>query len=230
MAERVARIWFGVTALVAVVGLALEATATAMSGGGYFETVPSRLFNMLFYFTIQSNMIVAVTTLLLAVRLDRTSAVFRYFRYAGVIGITITGIVYRAVLADNAHFVGLGVVADQMLHSAVPVLAVLGWLVFGPRRQFTWRLAPAVLIHPALWLAVTLGRGAMIDWYPYYFVDASRVGYGRVAVNAATLAGLFLAFAYAATLLDRVILRRPAADQAAVSNPFFSTTGTDRVL
>jgi hypothetical protein len=138
--------------------------------------------------------------------------------------------VYRAVLADNAHFVGLGVVADTLLHAVVPVLAVLGWVVFGPRRQFTWRLAPAVLIHPALWLTMTLVRGALIDWYPYYFVDAARVGYGRVTVNSATLAGLFLAFGYAATLLDRLILRRPAGTQAAVNKPFLSTTGTDSVL
>jgi hypothetical protein len=230
MAERWARIWFATTATVAIVGLVIETVVTATVGGGYFTSAGSRLLNMLFYFTIQSNVIVAVTTLLLAVRLDRPSAVFRYFRLAGVVGITVTGVVYRAVLADNAHFVGLGVVADTLLHAVVPVLAVLGWAVFGPRRQFTWRLAPAVLIHPALWLTLTLVRGSLIDWYPYYFVDASRVGYGRVAVNAATLAGLFLAFAYAATLLDRVILRRPAADQAAVNNPFFSTTGTDRVL
>lgn len=230
MAERWARIWFATTAAVAIVGLVIEAVVTATVGGGYFASAGSRLLNMLFYFTIQSNVIVAVTTLLLAVRLDRSSAVFRYFRLAGVVGITVTGVVYRAVLADNAHFVGLGVVADTLLHAVVPVLAVLGWAVFGPRRQFTWRLAPAVLIHPALWLTLTLVRGSLIDWYPYYFVDASRVGYGRVAVNAATLAGLFLAFAYAATLLDRVILRRPAADQAAVNKPFFSTTGTDRVL
>jgi len=230
MAERWARIWFATTAAVAIVGLVIEAVVTATVGGGYFTSAGSRLLNMMFYFTIQSNVIVAVTTLLLAVRLDRSSAVFRYFRLAGVVGITVTGVVYRAVLADNAHFVGLGVVADTLLHAVVPVLAVLGWAVFGPRRQFTWRLAPAVLIHPALWLTLTLVRGSLIDWYPYYFVDASRVGYGRVAVNAATLAGLFLAFAYAATLLDRVILRRPAADQAAVNKPFLSTTGTDRVL
>jgi hypothetical protein len=229
MAERWARIWFATTAAVAIVGLVIQVVVTATVGGGYFTSAGSRLFSLLFYFTIQSNVIVAVTTLLLAVRLDRTSAVFRYFRLAGIVGIAITGIVYRAVLADNAHFVGLGAVADRMLHLVVPVLAVLGWIVFGPRRLFTWWLAPAVLIHPALWMTMTLVRGELIDWYPYYFVDAGRVGYGRVAVNVATLAGLFLAFAYAATLLDRLFVR-DRAQEAAVNRPFLSTTGTDRVL
>src|SRR5262245_33773272 len=110
MLERCARLWFATTAAAATVGLLIEVYVSATVDGGYFTSPGSRLFNLLFYFTIQSNVIVAVTTLLLAVRLDRTSAVFRYFRLAGVIGITITGIVYRAVLADNAHFVGLGVV------------------------------------------------------------------------------------------------------------------------
>jgi hypothetical protein len=208
MAERVARIWFGVTALVAIVGLGLEAAATAMSGGGFFDSVPSRLFNMLFYFTIQSNIIIAVTTLLLAIRVRRWSPVFRYFWLAGIVGILITAIVYHAVLAKNAHFTAVGAVADQLLHTVVPALALTGWLVFGPRNRFTWALVGLSLVHPAVWLTITLLRGALIDWYPYPFIDVSQIGYGRMAVNSAMLAMMFVAFAVAATVVDRVVLRR----------------------
>jgi hypothetical protein len=209
MAERWARIWFGTTALVAFVGLGLEVVLTASSGGGgYFTSAAGRMFNLLFYFTIESNIIIAVTTLLLAIRVRRWSATFRFFWLAGVVGILITGIVYHAVLAQNAHFVGLWAVATQLLHTAVPVLALAGWLVFGPRGRFTWPLVWLALVHPAVWLAVTLVRGALVGWYPYPFIDVAQIGYARMAVNSAVLAVLFLAFAAAATLTDRVVLRR----------------------
>jgi hypothetical protein len=208
MAERWARIWFGTTALVAFVGLGMEVVVTAISGGGYFTSAAGRVFNLLFYFTIESNIVIAVTTLLLAVRVRRWSAVFRFFWLTGIIGILITGIVYHAVLAQNAHFVGWGAVATQLLHSVVPVLALVGWLVFGPRSRFTWPLVGLALVHPAVWLTVTLVRGALAGWYPYPFIDVTQIGYARMAVNSAVLAVLFLAFAAAATLTDRVVLRR----------------------
>jgi|tagenome__1003787_1003787.scaffolds.fasta_scaffold20620968_2 hypothetical protein len=208
MAERVARIWFGTTALVAIVGLALEIAVSVPPAGGYFDSTPSRIFNLLFFFTIESNIIIAVTTLLLAIRIRRWSALFRYFWLAGIVSILITGIVYHAVLAKNAHFTGLGAVATQLLHTVVPVLALAGWLVFGPRNRFTWSLVALSLVHPAVFLVVTLARGAMIDWYPYPFLDATQLSYGRIAVNSVVLAILFVAFAVAATLTDRVILRR----------------------
>jgi hypothetical protein len=193
---------------VAFVGLGLEIVTAATAGGGYFDSAPSRVFNLLFYFTIESNIIIAVTTLLLAIRVRRWSALFRYFWLAGIVSILITGIVYHAVLARNAHFVGVGAVANQLLHTAVPVLALVGWLVFGPRNRFTWSLVALSLVHPAVFLAVTLVRGAMIDWYPYPFLEVDQLGYARIALNSAVLALLFVAFAVAATLTDRIILRR----------------------
>src|SRR4051794_13547623 len=108
MAERMARIWFGTTALAAILGLLLEVWVSVDADGGYFTTPASRMFNLLFYFTIQSNIIIAVTTLLLAVRVRRWSPVFRYFWLAGIVSILITAIVYHAVLAQNAHFTGVG--------------------------------------------------------------------------------------------------------------------------
>jgi len=48
---------------------------------------------------VQSNLIVGATTLPLAVRLDRTSPVFRTFRLFGLVAITVTGIVCHVALS-----------------------------------------------------------------------------------------------------------------------------------
>ncbi len=44
----------------------------ATNDGGYFENVPARIVNVLSYFTVQSNILVALTTGLLAVQLNRS--------------------------------------------------------------------------------------------------------------------------------------------------------------
>jgi hypothetical protein len=65
---------------------------------GFFHSDAGRAFNVFCFFTVQSNVIVVVTSLLVAMNPDRSSPAFRVFRLIGVVAITITGIVFHAVL------------------------------------------------------------------------------------------------------------------------------------
>lgn len=89
------------------------------------------------------------------------------------------------------------------MHTVVPVLAVVGWLVAGPRGQATAKAAWLSPIYPLAWLAFTLIRGAVIHWHPYPFVDVTRFGYGKVALNCFWVSLLFLGLAAGAAALDR---------------------------
>lgn len=82
VSARWARVLFAVTALSAAAGVALS-VYTAVHGTGRFRTGTERGFNTFAFFTIQSNLIAGATALLLAVRLRRTSTVFRTFRLPG---------------------------------------------------------------------------------------------------------------------------------------------------
>jgi hypothetical protein len=216
MAKRWARVWFGSTALVVLVAMVMEVIVTVTFKGGPFTSVGDRVFNMVFYFTIESNLLVGVTSLLLAIRLDRPSVTFRVFRLAAIVGITITALVYHAVLAQLVHPTGLWFVADQFVHTIVPFLAITGWLVFGPRAHTSWPVTLLMLLYPAFYLVITLIRGPLVNWYPYPFVDAAKLGYLHVLFNSVGLAVLFLAFAGGATLLDRWLVRRGRARLDAV--------------
>ena len=83
MSPRWTRPWFAVTALCVIAGVALSVYSAAKNPG-HFHSGVERGFNAFAFFTIQSNLIVGGTTLLLAIRLDRTSAVFGTFRLIGV--------------------------------------------------------------------------------------------------------------------------------------------------
>ena len=85
-----ARALFATTAALVLVGIVIDWAVVVDATDGYFSTPAARVFNMFCYFTVQSNLIVGVTCLLLALRLDRRSELFGVFRIAGVIDIAIT--------------------------------------------------------------------------------------------------------------------------------------------
>jgi len=203
-----ARAWFATTAAAVLAGLVIQVLVTASLDEGHFTSVGSRVANLLFFFTIESNLIVGVTTLLLALRADRASTAFRVFRLTGVVAIAIVGVVYHLLLAGLYELTPWATVADVLLHTVVPILAVTGWLLFGPRGQTSRRIALLALVFPVCWLAVTLVRGPIVDWYPYPFIDVDRLGYPRVLLNSLGIAALFLAVVAGATALDRWLAAR----------------------
>jgi hypothetical protein len=166
------------------------------------------------YFTIQSNLLLGGTALLLAAQPDRSGGeLFKTLRLNGVLCIAVTGIVYHAVLAgtDDPH--GWASVANLLVHTLAPIAGVLGWLLFGPRGLTDWRIVGWSIVYPVLWLVFTLVRGAFVGFYPYPFVNVDEHGYGRVLLNCLLVAVLFLALAAGATTLDRRLRRKTTVER-----------------
>jgi hypothetical protein len=210
--DRLARAFFGLTALAVLVGMVVQLYVSAGLTGSQFTTVGARIVNVFCYFTIQSNLLVGITTALLAIRLDRTSTVFRGFRLSGLIAITVTFAIYHLILAGDAQFTGAAAVADTILHTIVPLLAILGWLAFGPRSAVTWRIVLVSLVFPLWWIALALVRGPLVDFYAYPFIDVRVLGYPRVFVNLALVAVLFVGLAAVVMLVESVRSRGRSVD------------------
>lgn len=121
----------------------------------------------------------------------------------GIVGITVTGIVYHVAIRAFLELDSWALAADHLLHTVVPILAVLGWLMYGPRRLTSTRVALLTVLFPVVWFAFTLIRGAVIDWYPYTFIDVNTLGYFKIALNAVWIALLVFGIAAGATALDR---------------------------
>ncbi|GJF02298.1 hypothetical protein PSD17_12620 [Pseudonocardia sp. D17] len=222
----VGRIWFGGTAVVVAAAVVLQAVLSA-DGQPYsvFDTAGERLANLLAYFTILSNVLVGLTFGILAVRAEASSRLLRVLHLDAVLGITVTGIVYNLVLAPLDDPTGAAWLANLLLHMVVPAMAVLGWLLFGPRGAVDTPTVLLSTIYPLAWLAFTLTRGALVDWspfpawYPYPFVDVGALGYARVALNCVVIAVLFLGLAFGARALDRFLVRRFHPDAVAAVRP-----------
>ena len=165
------------------------------------------------YFTTQANLLVIATSLSLARRPDRDGSGWRIARLDALTGITITGLVHWFLLHPLDHFRGWLWASDTLVHIVVPVLVVLGWLVFGPRRRVSIRVVLFGLIWPVVWLTYTLVVGAITGWYPYFFLDVREGGAATVAVYCVAILILLLAVSCLFWLGDRWLPgRRP--DQA----------------
>jgi hypothetical protein len=156
-------------------------TALGFAGQGLL----GRVFDWVTYFTLWSNILVAIVMLMLFARPDRDSFWFRVFRLDSVLMIVVTGIIYNVVLAATAKNQGLEVWTNFFLHVLTPLLTFVVWLIAGPRGWISWRVIAASLILPIIWLVFALVRGAFIGAYPYGFLDVATYGYGAVLTNVA---------------------------------------------
>ncbi|WIV61118.1 Pr6Pr family membrane protein [Amycolatopsis nalaikhensis] len=204
--EKLTRAWFAITALVALTGLVAQVVATAGDTTGRFTTVAGRVANLFCFFTIDSNLLVAATSAVVALGVAR-GRLFTVLWLDALVGIIVTGIVYQVALAGLVDLHGLPLFADTVLHKVTPLVFVLGWLLAGPRGTLTWRAVWWSLLYPLLWLTFTLPRGALTGFYPYPFVDAGALGYGQVAVNCVFIGLFFTALAAGAFLYDRRVSR-----------------------
>jgi uncharacterized membrane protein len=135
--ERAARGWHLLTAVITIAALvlqlwlALDGHRTLVTEGE--PSTRTTLVRFLSYFTILSNILVAWTTSTLAIDPGRDGRVWRVLRLDAVVGITVTAVVHWFFLRPLLDLHGGDYVADKLLHVVVPLLAVAGWLVFGPR-------------------------------------------------------------------------------------------------
>jgi hypothetical protein len=207
--DRLARLVAAVTALAVLVGLIFQLHATASTTTGFFASKGERIANVFCFFTILSNLLLGVTNAVLTFTPDRRSPVFSGLRLSGVLSMVVTGVVFHIALSNLHELTGTAAVANDILHTVTPVLAVISWLVVGPRGVVSGRVIWLSIVYPVLWLIATLIRGAFVHYYPYPFLDVVTHGYLRVSINAVIVAVLFLGLAFGASRLDRLIPPRP---------------------
>ena len=211
-----ARRWHALTAIVTIGALVLQLVLVIQGGRVLDEQstpdLPTRLYRLVAYFTIQSNLLVAITAVQLARDPARAGPRWRVLRLAGIAGITITGLVHFVLLRPLLDLEGADYAADKLLHMAVPLLALAGWAAFGPRPRVDRRDAALAICWPFGWLAWILVTGQLSGWYPYPFLDPGEEGTGAVVVACVGITALFVAVLALVSWLDGRAKPTPAPD------------------
>lgn len=162
------------------------------------------------YFTILTNILVALAFTADAV--PGTSGWLAFFRRPAVraglaLFILVVGVVYNVVLRTLWNPQGLQLVVDAILHTAVPVLYILYWFWATIKGQLRWTDPFRWLIYPLAYLGFMLMHGALSGFYPYPFVDPTRIGYGGTMRNAFFLTAGLLIIGFLWVAFDRMLGR-----------------------
>ncbi len=167
--------------VLALLGVLLACVYATRDG---YSAWPRRML----YFTQQSNLWIAAASFAFAWVLLRPEVNERHLKIAGLfkyiftVSITVTGIIFCALLAPFAD-IPMWYLSNVITHVVVPVLAVIDffadrWILPVRKRDAAYALIPLAawfLFASVLCaLRVDFGRG---DPYPYFFMDFySEVG------------------------------------------------------
>lgn len=179
----------------------------------------SRMADTVSYFTEWSNVVVAISLFLLWRQPENDSFWRRVLRLDSLVMITVTAIVYAVVLAPTQQVTGWSLLTNPWQHIVVPALTVVVFLVWGPRRWIDGRVCLAALVVPMVWVAWMLARGAVVDAYPYPFVNAARLGYATVGVNILGILGFGIVIALIYWGIDVLVDRVGAVRRGDRPNP-----------
>ena len=193
--------------LIAVLGwaaLVIDGTTVIGRNLAQGHSLPQSLFLWFRYFTILTNIGVALLMSVTAVRLYRhrppPSAALHA---AALVYILVVCATYEAVLRTSWTPRGMGFDTDLTFHDIVPALMLIFWVAFAPKRGLDRRFSLLVLTYPAGYFGGTLVAGALGESYPYDFLDVSKLGYPTVTVVGCLFTAIFYALGLATITASR---------------------------
>ena len=194
-----ARTFRTIGALAVWTGLLLQYWLMVRGRGG--EELIYRTINFFSYFTILSNILCAVCLTL------PTATENPVLRTGIALYISVTGGIYVLILKDLWAPTGLQWVADTLLHYVTPAFFLIDWALLSRKGALKWRSALIWLGFPLLYAVWTLAHGAQSGFWPYPFMDASKLGMTRVLTNVAGLIVGFLGLSLLFVLIDHALAR-----------------------
>ncbi len=217
--ERLRRLFLSIIAVLAWSAVTLQiflTTRIVMDAG---LSLMDGIVKTLSYFTVLTNLLVAVVVTASVLRGNSDTFVTRPGTMsATAVYILVVGLIYSLVLRALWQPTGLQLAVDVALHDVIPILYVLYWLLFVPKGTLRWTQPVYWLIYPLAYIAYTLLRGGLGAQYPYPFVDVSALGYSAVFANIAMLLVMFLVLSLIVIAIDHLIVRLRSRQGMRISN------------
>lgn len=116
-------------------------------------------------------------------------------RGGSVVFILVVGLVYEVMLRSSIE--SLYSWSNLVVHYINPIMALVDWLVWPPQQKLPKNVWAYWLLFPLGYLAYTLLRGPLANWYPYGFLNPiEQGGYSGVALYSVGITSLFLFFSW----------------------------------
>jgi len=158
--------------------------------------LPETLTRYFSYFTIDTNLLVALCCSLILLMPNSVAGKFfsrQSTQTAIALYITIVGVVYNIILRQIWDPQGLQKIVDELLHLVIPLLFLLYWLIFVRKNELKWSNALAWMLYPFVYGIFVFCRGYVSGFYPYPFIDMSKLGMNKTIVNSIGFVFVFFA-------------------------------------
>jgi len=163
------------------------------------------LWVLLAYFTILTNILVAVVFFVIAfMGLERCQP---YVLAGTTLSILLVGVIYYLLLHGLSELSGSSRVANTLLHLVTPVAVPVYWLAAATKGKLRWRDPLLWATYPLAYFCYALLRGDLTAKYPYPFIDVLQLGWPRTLINACVIAVAYMAAGYLMVAIDRGIAR-----------------------
>ena len=162
--------------------------------------------NLFSYFTILTNLQVAVCSSILLLNIqNKTGAFFTTasLQTAITLYIFIVALVYNTVLRCIVSLNAWNLIDDTLLHVVVPILFIVYWFIYVPKGVLKWKQGVSWIYFPMVYLVYSLIRGAVFGWYPYPFLNVVTFGYTKVILNVIIMIAVFFLAGLALIMLNR---------------------------
>ena len=176
-----------------------------------FQKGPNSGLNLLSYFTIQSNLIVAVTLSLNIYYRTNPPEWLTVLKSGAAIWILVTGLVFHFLLSQVYHPVGILMFSNILLHYIVPVGVQLNWLIFEVKGTYRHKFTFIWIAYPTLYAFISLLRAKIDGFYPYWFLNPTKNypdgagSFVNVLIVIALLALVFSIIGNLIVLIDRYL-------------------------
>jgi hypothetical protein len=164
------------------------ATAFAMLASVIWQ-ITSRVMSDVFrpweyfsYFTIQTSLL-AIVTLSVAGYFAWTgraeTRVLNIVRLSTVTFTVVVTLVYNMLLRGLPDAAADGdyvwpILPNEILHVWAAIFMLIDWILSSRRINLRVRTIFWVLLFPLVWLAYSIVRGLMVDWWPYWFINPNE--------------------------------------------------------
>ena len=181
-------------AIISWFGLVIQYSHLIINASSLGFTKPEATARFFSYFTILSNIMVAVSTT--AFFLFPRSKMSNFFKKPFIISaitvyIFMVGVGYNLLLRGTWNPQGWHRVSDEIMHVVDPILFVLYWYFFVPKKSLQSKYVVLWVAWPAVYSVFMLIRGAIDGFYPYSFLDPYKLGYPKMLLN---MVGVGIAF------------------------------------
>ncbi len=173
----------------------------------FMPLMPGEGLPAIFYFTIQSNILV-VLALLYFINNPEPGRFRAILRGCVLLCIMATGLIFHSVLvpALPEYFSEGLAFRHHITHTIAPLGFFLDWLFFDRSGQLRYSDVRYWFIFPSLYYLFSVIQGSFSGMYPYFFFDVQAIGFGATILWLVGLIAIFSGIGFMLVWLDSLKL------------------------